>query len=78
MERRYVVADEDARALVRQLREEVNHSMNLERAIQQMPAEARSVLHQLTKRARTERVSAARLAAGEDEAPRKGRVWRQG
>jgi hypothetical protein len=53
MRRRYApTADEDARALVRQLREECAHSMNLERTIQQLPAETRSTLHTLTKAAR--------------------------
>lgn len=49
--------EEDARALVAQLREEMTHAINLERVLQKLPAEARSVLHTLTKRARTERIS---------------------
>lgn len=58
-------ADEDARALVRQLREEVAHGVNLERTLQQLTGPERSALHTLTRAARDRRAELRAQEAAE-------------
>lgn len=61
MRRSNATADEDARALIQQLREETAHSLNLERTLRDLPPETRQALHTLTKTARAARCGSKTL-----------------